>query len=79
MHAFASVASSARDALAGVFGWSSPYGPPALIGALVFAALAYVGARRARGRPATLRGFRRAVFPSAFFGILRPRSISACG
>ena len=63
MHAFAAVASSARDALIGVFGWSSPYGPPALIGALVFAALAYVGARRARGRPATLRGFRRAVFP----------------
>jgi len=44
------------------FGPGSPYGAPALLGALVVAALYYVRRRRARGRPIRLRGLLRSIF-----------------
>jgi sterol desaturase/sphingolipid hydroxylase (fatty acid hydroxylase superfamily) len=50
--------------LQSVFGAGSPYGPVALGGALVFVALFYVDARRKRGRPISLQGFFKSVFPS---------------
>jgi sterol desaturase/sphingolipid hydroxylase (fatty acid hydroxylase superfamily) len=63
MRAFAAVWTWLCAALAGVFGPSSAYGAPALLGALAFAGLYYVGERRARGRSASIRGFVRSIFP----------------
>jgi sterol desaturase/sphingolipid hydroxylase (fatty acid hydroxylase superfamily) len=47
-----------------VFNVDSPYGPVALGGALIFAALFYVDARRRRGRRVSVAGFLRSIFPS---------------
>jgi sterol desaturase/sphingolipid hydroxylase (fatty acid hydroxylase superfamily) len=49
--------------LQAVFSLNSPYGPIALGGALVFAALFYIDARRKRGRRISLAGFIRSIFP----------------
>jgi sterol desaturase/sphingolipid hydroxylase (fatty acid hydroxylase superfamily) len=49
--------------LQSVFGVDSPYGPVALGGALVFAILFYVDARGKRGRPISLAGFFKSIFP----------------
>jgi sterol desaturase/sphingolipid hydroxylase (fatty acid hydroxylase superfamily) len=63
---------AANRALA-TFGAGSPYGAPALFGALVFAALYYVRRRRARGRPMGLRVFLRSMFAPRI--ILHPSSL----
>ncbi len=47
-----------------VFNVDSPYGPVALGGALVFAALFYVDARRKRGRRVSVAGFLKTIFPA---------------
>jgi sterol desaturase/sphingolipid hydroxylase (fatty acid hydroxylase superfamily) len=49
--------------LQAVFNADSPYGPIALGGALVFAALFYVDARRKRRRRVSVAGFIRSIFP----------------
>jgi sterol desaturase/sphingolipid hydroxylase (fatty acid hydroxylase superfamily) len=54
---------SLDGAIVGTFGLSSAYGAPALLGALAFAGLYYVGERRARGRRPSTRGFLRSMFP----------------
>ena len=63
MRAFAAIWTSLESAVVGAFSPSSAYGAPALLGALAFAALYYVGERRARGRSLSVRGFVRAIFP----------------
>ena len=55
------------------FGPGSPYGAPALLGALVFAAIYYVRRRRARGRPMSLRAFLRSIFAKRI--LLHPSSL----
>ena len=55
------------------FGPGSPYGAPALLGALVFAALYYVRRRRSRGRPMSLRAFLRSIFAKRI--IMHPSSL----
>ena len=47
----------------GTFSAGSPYGVPALCGALIFALVWFMLRRRARRRPMSLKLFRRAVFP----------------
>ena len=59
--------------VAGVFGPASPYGAPALCGALLFALGWFVWRRRARGREATLKTFARAMFPRRIW--LHPSSL----
>ena len=54
------------------FGPGSPYGAPALLGALAFAAFYYVKRRRARGRPISVRAFLRSIFAPRI--ILHPSS-----
>jgi sterol desaturase/sphingolipid hydroxylase (fatty acid hydroxylase superfamily) len=56
----------------GTFGPGSPYGAPALLGALAFAALYYVRRRRARGRKVNFRAFVRSIFAKRI--ILHPSS-----
>ena len=73
MRAFAAIWTSLESAVVGAFGPSSAYGAPALLGALAFAALYYVGERRARGRRVSVRGFVRSIFPQRI--VLHP---SAC-
>ena len=63
MRALAAIWTWLGDALVGTFGPSAAYGAPALVGALAFASLYYVGERRARGRRPSVRGFVRAIFP----------------
>lgn len=55
------------------FGPGSPYGAPALLGALLFVGLYYIGRRRARGRPIRLRAFVRSIFARRV--ILHPSSL----
>jgi sterol desaturase/sphingolipid hydroxylase (fatty acid hydroxylase superfamily) len=50
--------------LQSVFNFEAPYGPVALGGAFVFAALYYVDARRRRGRRVSIAGFFRSIFPA---------------
>jgi sterol desaturase/sphingolipid hydroxylase (fatty acid hydroxylase superfamily) len=59
--------------LAGVFGAGSPYGAPALCGALLFALGWFAWRRRARGRDVRLKAFARAVFPRSIW--LHPSSL----
>ena len=54
------------------FGPGSPYGAPALLGALVFAAQYYVRRRRSRGRPVSVGAFLRTIFARRI--ILHPSS-----
>jgi len=63
MRAFAAIWTSLESAVVGAFGPSAAYGAPALLGALAFAALYYVGERCARGRRVSVRGFVRSIFP----------------
>ena len=72
MRAFAPIWTWLGGALAGAFGPSSAYGAPALLGALAFAVLYYVGERRGRGRSPTVRGFVRTMFPRRI--VLHPSS-----
>jgi sterol desaturase/sphingolipid hydroxylase (fatty acid hydroxylase superfamily) len=62
-----------RETVVETFGPSSASGAPALMGALAFAALYYVGERRARGRSPTVRGFVRSIFPGRI--VLHPSSV----
>ncbi len=57
----------------GTFSPSSPYGAPALVGALLFALGWYVLRRRARGRASSLKAFVRAIFPRRI--LLHPSSL----
>ncbi|HEY1886820.1 MAG TPA: hypothetical protein VGG86_12345, partial [Roseiarcus sp.] len=52
-----------ESALRDNFSPASAYGAPALLGALTFCALYYVGRRRARGRRVSPRAFLRSIFP----------------
>ena len=79
MQAFAAISTWLVSAVIGAFGPSAAYGAPALLGALAFAALYYVGERRARGRSASVRGFVRSIFPRRVVSILPRASICACG
>ena len=62
-----------ESALRDTFSPASAYGGPALIGALTFCALYYVGRRRARGRRANARAFLRSIFPKRV--LLHPSSL----
>ena len=57
--------------LQSVFAIDSPWSPLALGGALAFVAVFYVRSRRRRGRPISVAGFLRSIFPAR---ILRHRS-----
>jgi sterol desaturase/sphingolipid hydroxylase (fatty acid hydroxylase superfamily) len=59
--------------LAGTFGAGSPYGAPALCGALIFTLVWFFLRRRARGRSIDLKTFVRAVFPRRI--LLHPSSL----
>lgn len=72
MRAFAAIWTSLESAVFATFALSSAYGAPALLGAMAFAALYYVGERRARGRTPSLRGFVRSIFPRRI--VLHPSS-----
>lgn len=63
---------SLENAILETFRPSSPYGAPALAGALLFSTLYYVGRRQARGRRASVRGFARSIFAKRI--ILHPSS-----
>jgi sterol desaturase/sphingolipid hydroxylase (fatty acid hydroxylase superfamily) len=52
-----------ESAVRDTFSPYSPYGAPALAGALAFCALHYVSRRRARCRRVNVRGFLRSIFP----------------
>lgn len=73
MQAIAAAWTWVGSAVVGTFGLSSAYGAPALFGALAFAALYYVGQRRARGRPTSIRGFVRSIFPRRI--VLHPSTL----
>ncbi|HZZ24603.1 MAG TPA: hypothetical protein VFE60_19365 [Roseiarcus sp.] len=62
-----------QSAVLETFSASSAYGGPALLGALAFSALYYVGRRRARGRRVNARGFLRSIFPKRI--LLHPSSL----
>lgn len=51
----------------------SPYGAPALGGALMFSAFYYAGRRQARGRRPSIKGFLRSIFPKCI--LLHPSSL----
>jgi sterol desaturase/sphingolipid hydroxylase (fatty acid hydroxylase superfamily) len=61
------------SAVLGNFAPASAYGAPALGGALLFSALYYSGRRRARGRPLSVKGFVRSIFPARI--LLHPSSL----
>lgn len=62
-----------ESAVLGTFGPYSPYGAPALSGALLFSALYYIGCRKSRARPISARGFVRTIFARRV--ILHPSSL----
>ena len=62
-----------QSALEETFSPASAYGAPALVGALMFCALNYVGRRRARGRRINARAFLRSIFPRRV--LLHPSSL----
>ena len=62
-----------ESAVFDTFGPYSPYGAPALTGALVFSALYYIHRRRARARPFSARGFVRTIFARRV--LLHPSSL----
>jgi len=59
--------------LVGTFAAGSPYGAPALCGALIFTLVWFFLRRRARGRSTDLKTFVRAVFPRRI--LLHPSSL----
>jgi len=65
--------SASQHAFLEPFRPGSAYGAPALAGALAFSLLYYVGRRRSRGRPTSLKGFVRSIFPSQV--LLHPSSL----
>ena len=73
MPSFPLIAAAFERALQDTFGPASAYGAPALVGALMFCALYYVGRRRARGRRVNVRGFFRSIFPRRV--LLHPSSL----
>jgi sterol desaturase/sphingolipid hydroxylase (fatty acid hydroxylase superfamily) len=62
-----------EGALTEPFAAGSAYGAPALGGALIFSALYYLGRRRARARPISVKGFARSIFPRRI--VLHPSSL----
>jgi sterol desaturase/sphingolipid hydroxylase (fatty acid hydroxylase superfamily) len=62
-----------ESAVLGTFGPYSPYGAPALGGALLFSALYYAGCRQSRERRISARGFVRTIFARRV--ILHPSSL----
>ncbi len=62
-----------EQAIFGTFGPNSPYGAPALFGALLFSALYYVRRRKARGRRTSVRGLVRSIFPASL--VFHPSSL----
>jgi sterol desaturase/sphingolipid hydroxylase (fatty acid hydroxylase superfamily) len=67
------IGASLEGALLLNFGPGAAYGAPALVGALAFCILYYVRQRSVRGRPASLRGFARTIFPRRI--LLHPSSL----
>ena len=68
-----------QSAVLEAFSPYSPYGAPALGGALMFSAFYYAGRRQARGRQISIKGFVRSIFPGAFSCIRRLSSTCGCG
>jgi sterol desaturase/sphingolipid hydroxylase (fatty acid hydroxylase superfamily) len=66
------LSTAALARLHAVFSVSSPYGPAALGGALIFSLLFYIDARRRRRSRISLAGFFKAVFPLSI--VLHPSS-----
>ena len=62
-----------ESAVLDTFGPYSPYGAPALGGALLFSALYYIGRRKSRERRISARGFVRTIFARRV--ILHPSSL----
>ena len=62
-----------QSAVLETFSPYSPYGAPALGGALLFSALYYAGRRQVRGRSASVKGFVRSIFPGRI--VLHPSSL----
>ena len=62
-----------KSAVLDTFGPYSPYGAPALGGALLFSALYYIGCRKSRARRISARGFVRTIFARRV--ILHPSSL----
>jgi sterol desaturase/sphingolipid hydroxylase (fatty acid hydroxylase superfamily) len=62
-----------KSAVLDTFGPYSPYGAPALSGALLFSALYYIGRRKSRERRISARGFVRTIFARRV--ILHPSSL----
>ncbi len=73
MPSFPFIAAAFERALRDTFSPASAYGAPALIGALAFCALYYVGRRRAGGRRVNARAFLRSIFPRRV--LLHPSSL----
>ncbi len=61
----------------GTFAPASPYGAPALCGALLFALGWFLWRRRERGRPVNLKAFVRVMFPRRI--LLHPSSLVDVG
>jgi sterol desaturase/sphingolipid hydroxylase (fatty acid hydroxylase superfamily) len=62
-----------EGAVLAAFSPTSPYGAPALGGALLFAGLFYAGRRRSHGRRPSVKGFVRSIFPRWI--LLHPSSL----
>jgi sterol desaturase/sphingolipid hydroxylase (fatty acid hydroxylase superfamily) len=72
MEALRSLAAAGASHVLGTFAPTSPYGAPALVGALLFALGWFLLRRLARGRPLRFRAFVRAMFPRRI--LLHPSS-----
>ena len=73
MPGFVAIWTSLESAVLETFSPYSPYGAPALGGALLFSGLYYVGRRKSRERPISARGFVRTIFARRV--ILHPSSL----
>ena len=73
MPGLAAIWTALQSAVLENFAPASAYGAPALGGALLFSALYYAGRRRARGRPLSVKGFVRSIFPARI--LLHPSSL----
>ena len=62
-----------HERLNDTFGAASPYGAPAVGGALLCSAFFYIQRRRARGHAPTVKGFIRSIFPNRI--LLHPSSL----
>jgi sterol desaturase/sphingolipid hydroxylase (fatty acid hydroxylase superfamily) len=72
MHSLVAIWAALEGAVFGTFAPASPYGAPALGGALLFTALYYVSQRRERGRCPSVKGFVRSIFAKRI--VLHPSS-----